>query len=392
MSTQNLQTEYNRRSDTLSALVVSAVFFLVLSQAFILHVPEIVTQVFRPIIIIVMLLRMSRDGIVVASNYRTAALLAALYCFFAMLLHKFNINELTRTSAVVLYLLMFWSVSGVRWNRKEIQLIMFSCLLAAFVCAIAIFVSNDPTDLHVGTSGEMEMLGVSINRNKNAYAFSIGTIIGLAYILYGNTRFKPLILCVTAVSAYALLYSQCRGAFFCAVAGIVILVFGLLFRIRRKNPNGFIVYSVLFILSCVIVYYLLKNSELSRLVDGDSTSGRDEGIKHAWELFLQSDLLGKVFGHGFGFEGENSEEIGAHLVYVSYLLSIGIIGTILITLMFVQTFRNIRSPIPLALWSAAFLRTLFEGLDYYIYIPLILAVILNHYQRSNRRSVHELFR
>ena len=373
------------------ALVVSAVFFLVLSQAFILRVPEIVTQVFRPIIVVAMLLRMSHDRIVVASNYRTFALLAALYCAFVMLFQKFNIYELTRASAVILYLLMFWSVSGVRWNRKEIQLIMFSCFLAAFVCAIAIFVSNDPTDLHVGTSGEMEMLGVSINRNKNAYAFSLGTIIGLAYILYGNIRFKPLILCVTAVTAYALLYSQCRGAFFCAVAGIVVLVFGLLLRIRRKNPNGFIVYSILFILSCIILYYLIKNSELSRLVDGDSTSGRDDSIKHAWELFLQSDLLGKIFGHGFGFEGENSEEIGAHLVYVSYLLSIGIIGTFLITLMFVQAFRNIRGPIPLALWSAAFLRTFFEGLDYYIYIPLILSMVISTYVKRRGRKGNELF-
>ena len=184
------------------------------------------------------------------------------------------------------------------------------------------------------------------------------------------------------MTAYALLYSQCRGAFFCAVAGIVVLVFGLLLRIRRKNPDGFIVYSILFIISCVILYYLIKNSELSRLVDGDSTSGRDEGIKHAWELFLQSDLLGKVFGHGYGFEAENSDEIGAHLVYVSYLLSVGIIGTLLITLMFVQAFRNIRSPIPLALWSAAFLRTFFEGLDYYIYIPLLLSVIEQKYIKT----------
>ena len=381
-----MQTEYNRISDVFSALVVSVVFFLVLSQVLILRVPDAVTQVFRPIIVMAMLLRINRDGIMVASNYRTTALLATLYCAFAMLLHKFNSIELSRTSSVTLYLLMFWSVSGVRWNRKEIQLIIFFCYLAAFVCAIAIFASNDPTDLHVGTSGKMEMLGVSINRNKNAYAFSLGTIIGLAYVLYGNSRYKPLILCVTAVTTYALLYSQCRGAFLCTSVGIVILVFGILFRIRRKSPNRFIVYSILFVLFCIVVYHLIQNSELSRLIDGDSTSGRDDGIKHAWELFRKSNLFERIIGHGFGFEGENSDEIGAHMVYLSYALSIGIIGVSLITLIFVQTLRSIRDPISLAFWSVAFFRTFFEGLDYYIYIPLVLAVIEHNYSKLTGRA------
>ena len=63
----------------------------------------------------------------------------------------------------------------------------------------------------------------------------------------------------------------------------------------------------------------------------------------------------------------------------------------LVVLIFASTFRRVRGDIPLALCSFAFVRTFFEGMDYYIYIPLILGTIIFNCFELNGRSCNELF-
>ena len=381
--------EYRKGSLSFSCVLVGSVFFLVLSQALIVKLPDVVTQIFRPLIVFFLLLVMFRRG-QEAFPARKVALIAAIYCAFDLLLTSVNVDEITRASAVSLYLLMFWVVTGTPWTKREVQFIIKACFLASFACAIAIFISNDPTDLSVGNSGDMSMFGTYVNRNKNAYAFTIGTVIGVIYLIYGKHVKKFWVLVITAVVAYALLYSQCRGAFFCTVVGVAIVVFGKLLEVKKRDQGKFLLYSFLFILFCIASYYLLKNSELSRLIDGDK-SGRDDGIKHAWQLFLSSDMFGKIFGNGYVYEGAHTEGVGAHLVYTSYLLSTGMVGCLLIVWMFICSGLRIKGTIPLALFICAFMRTFFEGLDYYIYIPLILSMIIYNYSVIYGRKEDELF-
>lgn len=391
MSDVRLTSEHGKDRLSFSCVLVASVFFLVLSQALILKVPEIITQVFRPLIAFFLVIKMMQRG-QINFGARRVALVAAIYCSFVLLLVNVNGDELIRASAVSLYLLMFWVTCGMPWNKKEVRFIVKACFLGTFACAIAIFLSNNPTDLHVGTSGNMKMFGVYVNRNKNAYAFAIGTIIGVIYLLYGKNTKKFWIAIITAIVAYALLYSQCRGAFFCAVAGIAVAVGGKLLEIRKHDRGKFVVRSLMFVLFCVLSYYLLKNSQLSRLIDGDSTSGRDVGIRHAFDLFLSSGTFGKIFGNGYGYEGAHTEGAGAHLVYATYLLATGIVGCTLITLVLICSICRTKGTIPFALLICAFLRTFFEGLDYYIYIPLILSTIIYNYSLMYRRDCVELFR
>ena len=385
-----MTSEHRREDLSFSCVLVSAVFFLVLSQAFILRVPEVVTQIFRPMIVFFLIIKMMQRGQVNFSA-RSVALVAAIYCTLIIFFVKVNANEIMQASATSLYLLMFWVVCGTPWNRREVRFIIKACFAGAIACAVFLFVSNDPTNLSVGASGDMKMLGMHVNRNKNAYAFSTGTVIGIIYLLHGKNIKKFWACLLTAIVAYALLYSQCRGAFFCAVAGTVIVVTSILLKVKKQDQGKFVLYSALFVLFCVLAYYLLKNSQLSRLIDGDSTSGRDEGIKYAWNLFLSGDLFGKIFGNGYGFEAAHTEGVGAHLVYATYLLSIGLVGCLMITSIFILTGLGIRGSIPHAFWTCAFLRTFFEGLDYYIYIPLILSIIIYNYSSIHRRNCVELF-
>lgn len=390
MSNVHLTNEYKKERLSFSSVLVGTVFFLVLSQFLILRVPEIVTQIFRPLIVFFLMIYMSQRG-QISFRARKVGLIAAIYCALDLFFTCINMSEIVRASAVSLYLLMFWAVSGTPWNKREVQFIIVACFVGSLVCAIALFISNDPTDLHVGTGGDMKMLGIYVNRNKNAYAFSTGTIIGIIYLLHGKNIKKFWIMIATVVIAYALLYSQCRGAFLCAVLGTAIILAGALLEIKKQNEGKFIIYSILLVTFCVASYYLLKNSELSRLIDGESNSGRTDGIKYAWNLYLSEDTFGKIVGKGHLYESLHTEGVGAHLVYLTYLLANGIVGCVLITLVFICSFSRIRGAIPYALWSAAFLRTFVEGLDYYIYIPLILSIIIYNYSNLYHRKESALF-
>lgn len=364
-----------------SCELVALVFFLVLSQFLIIRVPEIITQVFRPMIVLFLTIRMTQRG-QIRFGARYAALMAAVQCALVLVfivVTNFSMEELTRGVANILYLLMFFAVTGTPWTKNEVKFILGACFLACFVCAVVILLSNNPTDFHVGDSGNMKMFGITVNRNKNAYAFSLGTVLGFAGILYGKGNKKGLIVFMTMVIGYALMYSQCRGAFFCAVLGVTILVLGEIQKISKYDMGKAIIALFGFILFCLAAYYLLKNSELSRLIDGDSTSGRDVGIKRAWHLFLDTDWFGKLFGNGFTYEENHVEGAGAHLVYAGYLVSTGLVGCGFITFIFILSGLRIKGYIPYALFALAFLRTFFEGLDYYIYIPLILAIITHNY-------------
>lgn len=391
------ELRHNQYSDsrrlTLSSVVVILIFFLVTSQIFILPLPEIATQVFRPIMIAMILIHMMRNGYI-RSAPRTLAFLVAIHASLALLYHAelWTRDNILEGAAVVLFFAMFAFAVGAAWTRKELKYIIAASFLGCFVCAVALLISNDPTDLNAATAGHLDLAGYSVNRNKNAYQYAFGTVLGLIYLLYGKKNKKFIVFLMTAVIAYALLYSQCRGAFFSAVGGFSVMLISKLLEIRRLKGNGrALLYTLIMIAVYVAAYYLLKNSELNRLIDAESTSGRDEGMKAAWQLFLNSGMFGKLFGNGFGYEFQQTQELGAHIIYLGYLVSMGLIGSVLTAIMFLTSYHRVFGSAAYALVTTAFLKTLFEGADYNVFIPLIIGVTICNYTRMTGRNYHELF-
>ena len=374
---------------SLSCIVVAAVFFIVLSQILFERVPDALTLTFRPLIIFLLVVKALQSGSLRFAA-RNIALATAAYFALVLVLNDWNSDEFMNGGAAVLYVLMFWAVVGTGWSKAEVRFILFACFAASVVCAAIMFYYNPYNDLSVARGGTMIFNGAPINRNKNAYPFGMAALIGIAYLLKGG-RHKLVFGAATLFVAYALMYSQCRGAFFCTVAGVLILLLSEIRAIYKKNPAKATLFAVLMILAFAAGYIAIKNSDFSRLVDSDSTSGRETGIRNAWNMFLGSDLFGKIFGSGFMYEQLHSDTVGAHLVYLTLLVSTGLIGMTLVVLIFASTFRRVRGDIPLALCSFAFVRTFFEGMDYYIYIPLILGTIIFNCFELNGRSCNELF-
>lgn len=379
----------NSKMISLGCIVASLTFFLVLSQFLILRVPEIVTNLFRPVVIFVLFIEMHRRG-EIRGRARNVALLSALYlCFLFLFLGYYNADELKDGAGRILYLLMFFFMVGTPWTKREIRVMLSAVFLGCFACTVVFMLSNNMTD-YSQTEG-IELLGITVNRNKNAYAFAIGSALGLFFFMRNRGTVRVLVLFMTAMIGYCLLYSQCRGAFFCAVLAMAWYVLGELRELRKSGNKRYLFALVLFVLFCIVSYYLIKNSELNRLVDTESKSGRDEGIEHALDLFRASDTFSKVFGHGYLFEGENTVGAVAHSVFTNHLLSTGIIGAAMITLMFVFSFMEVRGLRAVALLLMASLRLFFEVLDYYIYIPFILAFVIYRYSRGDPQKEKNLF-
>ena len=385
-----LKTEYFSERVSLGCIALCAVWFMVLSQVPLLRMSETITMSFRPILILVLLINMLRRGSLQYS-VRLVSFAAATWCCFVVLLNDIDLEALKYAGGVVMYMLMFWAVIGIRWNRKELRIIICIVFISCIICAAAILYSNPITDFSVAIKGHLNFLGTSVNRNKNAYVFSLGTVIGLIYLMYGHSIPKLLIFLGTTVTGYALMYSQCRGAFICVVAAVFVLVGFRLHEIGKKQSLKALCLSLLFLVFVIASYYLIKNSELSRLVDGESTSGREIGFRRAWEMFVGSDYFGKLFGNGFMFESRHSDEIGAHLVYLNFLVSSGIVGTLFIVAIMLSSLRHIKGCIPYALYSLALIKTLFEGMEYNFYAALILAVITYNYTITYGGSIDELF-
>ena len=375
-----------------SAVAIVIVFFLVTSQVFILRLPPIATQVFRPLLIVMFLIHMQHSGSIQQPS-RIFAFFVAIHALVVLLFNRslWSQDNILEGVAVALYFMMFSLAIGVNWSKKELRRILFASFLGCFVCAVALLASNNPTDLNAASAGHLNLMGIEVNRNKNAYQYSFGVVLGMLYLLRGRRIPKPLVFLMTAVIGYALMYSQCRGAFLSFVGGATVLFISLILEARRKSGNKAFAYAILLVISYVIIYYLLKNSDLSRLVDTDSTSGRDGGIEDAWRLFLNSDWFEKLFGNGFGYEASQIEGIGAHFVYVGYLVSMGLIGTALTILVIISSGRYLFGAGAYSLFTTAVLKTFFEGADYNVFIPLILAVSISNYLKITGKRDYDLF-
>ena len=379
----------NFRYETLSveSCFVAFVFFTVLSQFILYAVSDTISKPFRPLIILIltiMVLRRGRMNLAVCNTALAMSVHQLLIWFFYYPtggpLHSYLIN--------VLYFMMLFSVASFPWKRRELQLIIHATFLATIVLAVVFCSSNNMLDFSGGT---FYFLGATVNRNKNAYAFALGLILGWQYLSFGKGRNKKLILLVMVLEGYCLIYSQCRGAFIGAFLAICVVVLIKASRMYRSGNPYLVIYLLTFVLICIVGYVLIKNSAVSRLVDGDNLSGRDEGMRHATELFKEAPFLGKVFGNGVNYEGEHTSGIGVHFVYLTYLLEGGLVGSGMIVLIFLQAMMHLRGAIPWSLLIVAFSKTLFEGMDYYVFIPLILTICISNYERMYHRPGNELY-
>ena len=362
-------------------------FFIVLSQFLLYAVSDTISKPFRPLIVLILAIMVVRRGRLKLAVCTTSLAMSVYQCMVWFFYYPKG-GALTEYLTIILYFMMLFSVSSFPWNRRELRLIVHSAFLATFVCAVVFFISNNMLDF---SEHEYLFWGMHVNRNKNAYAFALGLVLGWHHLSFGKGNKKLLIVFMILLEGYCLIYSQSRGAFICVFLAFCVIVLNKLVGMYR-NGNPFLpICFLIFLMSCILGYLLIKGSPVSRLVDGENLSGRDEGIKHAVELFIKAPVLGKIFGNGLLYEINNTVGVGVHLVYLTYILEGGIIATGMIIVLFLQSMRRMRGEIQWSLFMLAFFKTFVEGMDYYVFIPLILAICISNYENMFRRPGSELF-
>ncbi len=386
---QNRMLRHAPAEETLSAesIFVSFVFFVVLSQFLIHGRSELLTLPLRPLIVLILTLQVVRRGRLRLPVCRTAAVMSVYQILVWFVLYPRG-GSIREYLTLVFYFMMLFCVASFPWNRRELGLILSAAFLATVVCAAVFFFSNNMLDF---SDHEMHFMGAAVNRNKNAYAFAFGIILGRSFLAFGKGRSRLLILAAMCFEGYCLLYSRCRGAFLGLIIAYMVICFHKGARMWKEGSPFTFPYVFGNALAVAAVYFLLKNSVLSRLVDSENLSGRDESMEHAVELFFRAPFAGKIFGNGMLYESANTEGIGVHFVYLTYLLEAGIIGMVLVILIFLQALLRTRGEIQLSMLIFALSRTFFEGMDYYIFIPLILSLCLSNYEKMTGRPCRELF-
>lgn len=100
-------------------ILISVIFFLVLSQFIFSFIPDIVSQAFRPVIVITLIIMVEKRKIALHEPAHTISLAAAFYCGFVLLLHNIDSEVFISGMNTVMYLLMFYTATKVYWNRRE---------------------------------------------------------------------------------------------------------------------------------------------------------------------------------------------------------------------------------------------------------------------------------
>lgn len=242
-----------------------------------------------------------------------------------------------------------------RWFNKWIYVFFF--------VAIVVFFNKRSEMLK-----EAMMLGSQQTEFINNYAYLFISLIP-AIVLVSHKKYLPWILWLIVI-AFSL-YSFKRGAIM--TSGICFLYY-LYAVVGTKSKKG-LRYTWFAVIVFVGVYfvidYLMANSEYFwvrvEVTQEGSSSHRDELYLAAWQVFINSEPINMLFGHGANSTASLIGN-GAHNDWLEILVCFGLIGIFVFTLYWLasyKTWKRIDKTYGLRLafgtfLIATFMRTLFS--------------------------------
>lgn len=343
-------------------------------------IPSAVTQLFRPLFILLCLLWKDEKGAYPLLSNKWRAVSIAIYTV-VLLVHPITSNARTTYISIETFILFYIFATSRMWSKKEIYYLLLTVIIACDIHGFVSFISNAGL-LHVGSSQHIEFFNYIENRNPVAFALVPGVYSGLFLLFfYKNEKlFKRIIYIGSIVlCAYCVLALGCRSAFYSAVAGGVLIMWE--WTKLNNSTDRFFKVLVLVILGFIVLQIVLS-------VVGDSYSarlfsfgkeGRDTGRSDIWEDAWQLIKQKPVFGGGFDYWVSN-HPMGTHNTFLLVLLYAGFIGATvfgLFTLSLLKEVWDVRSAVPLAFLSEVLFHCMSETtFDYYAHIPLILGVVI----------------
>ena len=179
-----------------------------------------------------------------------------------------------------------------------------------------------------------------------------------------------------------------RSAFFSAVMGSALIAWK---RIGSERiPGNRLVYRIILILVVLAVYHygpiLTRGTHAYRLFDYQNltdANGREEMAAIAWQMIHERPILGGGVRH---WELHSGQSLGLHNTFLSYGVIGGYPAMGLLILFYSLTALELLSKkhfVSLAFFVESLMHSLTEpGMDYYAYIPLLVAFILHRYSSA----------
>ena len=399
----HLQTKY-WEGKNLSVPCIALCVLLMMILGYLPKLPSSISQMLRPAMVILCFMFPS------SFHYRfsitdKALALYLLYFLLVFLFHPITRNTAMSYGAVFLFGVFFIVLTMRPWNRREIQAILFSVAIAGAVFALILYTEN-PDMLHDHPYGGFTFRGAHVNDNTAAYGIVPGLLCSLALCLFHEPQstkrclwnvvvrialFFSVVLCMFVIFCIG-----ARSAFFSAVLGSVCVVF------QKTNawPNSRTKRSVriavllLMIFLFVIGMNITEGTHSARLFDWEKyadSNGRDDLANEAWLMIHKKPL----FGGGYDYwTQEKGSALGTHNTFLTIMVRGGYLGGLFLILFLLALLGEVLPTKNLLILSFSIemiFHTLTESdLDYFAFIPLLIAFILLRYSSAHNCSAESV--
>lgn len=391
MSDPRLQNEYPSERITPPCLVLCGIFMLILG--FVPALSGNLTQIFRPLFILVCLLFPARRYVLRSEKWQFVLL---LYWLFILLLNPITASSVKYYLALVLFAIFSILASSRVWGKREIKFLLNTAVASALILSVILIYSNNGL-INAGSDMHVSFLSHTCNRNTVAFGCVPGVLCAAIGIVYEKRRplYRFVYFAIAALGAFTAFALACRSAFVSLALGIVLIVWQATNDIKGQQKRLFVKISIVLVALLVVqaAYVLAQGTNSERLFDLNDDSGRGRLWDKAWDMIDENP----VFGGGFDYWDDNSgESLGTHNTFLTIMVMSGYVGGILFALFLIAVFLDllgVRNLIPLAFLMELLMHSYTEsGMDYYAYIPLILALVLARYISYQSDDITSLFR
>lgn len=381
--------KYNS-DDRVSIICLMLCGLLVIVLGCLPAVPSSVTRLLRPIFIAVFVLVPCRKYLLGSMKWQIIFL---VYLFVIFVMNPVTGSSTTAYISNLLFGFFAVFAASKAWTKREIKLIVTTIIFSSIVFSAIVLYEN--RNMISGDGNQhIFFLGTSFNRNTAAFSAVPGAMCAMIALLYDRKVMHRLInLFGMGICMLLIVATACRSAFLAVVVGAA-LVFWQFAGERKKYVSRFkcrTLTAIAFVLVLLIMSAALKGTNSERLFDLTDDSGRDELWDEAWQLIDEKP----AFGGGYDYWENTGHTMGTHNTFLTFMIISGYTGgafllifLLAITLECVKT----RHFVPLAFLTELFCHTYTEpGMDYYAYIPMILALIFARYIKNVNCDLRTIF-
>ena len=376
------------------AKILCIFFFLATSSVY--FFPDIITNLFKPVLIIFLFFsilfsneRLRINSITLVTTF------ALLYFSIIFLVNGVSFRSFSGYVWLALYLAIILILSTLKFTRKDFEVIIQSIYIGGFLFALCILISNpDITGMSVMNRMDVKYLNTTINANGISYIIIPGILIGLHKIILSNNinKFKHIIL--VCIMLYPIFYSMSRGGFLALFIGTL---FVILHYIKYYSIKINVV-KIMSIILTIIILTITTYSFIPQNIQNRLFSFTSYELNNRDALWEQAFTLAKnnlVFGSGYSFYWENTGySYGSHNLFIDLLVSTGLIGAILMVLvLFLVIIKSKKNLILYSFLTTSIVNSMVEsGNSYSFWIPIIITTIFTRFSSNINKDFQEIFK